>query len=30
VNLDPTQLGDLSEKMEKTDGRFKTRESNDW
>jgi|TARA_Y100001960_G_scaffold243317_1_gene257500 carbon storage regulator len=29
VNLDPTQLGDLSEKMEKTDGRFKTRESND-
>lgn len=30
VNLDPTQLGSLSEKMEKTDGRFKTRESNDW
>jgi carbon storage regulator len=29
VNLDPTDLGSLSDKMEKTDGRFKTRESND-
>lgn len=29
VNLDPKDLGSLSDKMEKTDGRFKTRESND-
>lgn len=30
VNLDPSNLGDLTKKMEKTDGRSTTRESNDW
>jgi len=30
VNFDPSDLGDLKVKMEKTDGRNKTREVNDW
>lgn len=29
VNLDPSSLGSLSKKMEKTDGRNDTRETND-
>jgi len=30
VNFDPSDIGDLKVKMEKTDGRNKTREVNDW